>query len=32
MEVFGSIMHVGLLHAFTYHMHTEGVRTLRGPP
>jgi len=32
MEVFGSVIHVGLLPAFTDHMHTEGVRMLRGPP
>ena len=32
MEVFGSVIHVGLLSAFTYHMYTEGVGTLRGPP
>jgi len=32
MEVFGSIIRMGLLSAFTNHIHTEGVRTLRGPP
>jgi len=32
IEVFGSVIHVGPLPAFTYHMHTEGVRTSRGPP